>query len=107
MKRFAVVFAVVWAFVWAGAGLYAAEARDRTFTGVIYDNRCSDGVCATQCPVSKTPKYTLQTGSDGWLLTDQKTPVKYLGKKVTVTGHPTGGNRLKVVSIALSAAQAT
>ncbi len=86
MKRFAVVFAGLWTLVWAGAGLCAAAPHDRAFTGIIYDNRCSDGVCATECPVSKTPKYTLQTETDGWLLTDQKTPAKYLGKRVTDQG---------------------
>ncbi len=94
MKRLAVLLAVV--------GLCAASPRDNTFTGIVYDNRCSDGVCATQCPVSKTPKYTLQTDTEGWLLSDQKTPAKYVGKRVRITGHPAGGNRLRVVSISLA-----
>jgi hypothetical protein len=99
MKWFAVLLTV--------AGLCAAAPANRTLTGVIYDNRCSDGVCAAQCPVSRTPKYTLQTDTDGWLLTDQKTPAKYLGKRVTVTGHAASRNKLKVVSISLAAGQAT
>ena len=109
MKRSAVVAAWFWALFGAlflaGAG-WCAASQDTTFTGVIYDNRCSDGVCATQCPVTKTPKYTLQTETEGWLLTDQKTPARYLGKKVVITGHLTGGNKLKVVSISPAVAPA-
>jgi|GEM_PF-5222948 len=96
MNRFAVVFAVC-----ATASAAAGRAPDTTFTGVIRDNRCADGLCATQCPVSKTPKYTLQTATDGWLLSDQKTSARYLGRTVAIQGHPQSGNKLKVVSMTL------
>jgi hypothetical protein len=82
----------------------AGGAR-KTFTGVIHDNRCVGPNCATQCPVVKGPVYTLQSGDDAWLLNyrtmpDQKTPAKYIGKKVIVTGTPGPGNKLNVASIA-------
>lgn len=108
MKRIAVVFArcaaaCVAAGVAAGvtASLAAGRTPDAIFTGVIRDNRCADGLCATQCPVRKTPLYTLQTETDGWRLSDQKTPARYLGRKVEISGHPGRGNTLKVVSMTL------
>jgi hypothetical protein len=88
-----------WALFLAPLALWAASGNTKTFTGIIWDNRCSDGVCATQCPISKTPKYTLQTETDAWVLSDQKTPAKYTGKKVVVTGRIAGNNKLKVISI--------
>src|SRR5438477_167639 len=93
-----------WLFPLALAGLSMASripVREsaKTFTGVIWDNRCSDGTCATQCPISKIPKYTLQTDTSAWVLSDQKMPSKYVGKKVVVTGTLSGGNQLKVNSI--------
>jgi hypothetical protein len=72
----------------------------RTFTGVIHDNRCVGPNCATQCPVTKGPKYTLQSGEEAWVLSDQKTPARFTGKKVVVTGTIESDNKLKVISIA-------
>ncbi len=82
------------------AGLCFAGPVVRTFTGVIHDNRCVGPNCATQCPVTKEPKYTLQSGDEAWLLSDQKTPAKYVGRKVIVTGALGAHNTLKVTSIA-------
>jgi hypothetical protein len=76
----------------------AGGAR-KTFTGVIHDNRCVGPNCATQCPINKSPVYTLQSGDDAWLLSDQKTPAKYIGKKVVVKGTPGPDNKLNVASI--------
>jgi hypothetical protein len=72
----------------------------KTFTGIIHDNRCVGPNCATQCPVTKEPKYTLQSGDAAWLLSDQKTPAQYVGRKVIVTGSVGADNTLKVTSIA-------
>jgi hypothetical protein len=83
----------------AAAGLCFAGTAVKTFTGVIYDNRCVGPNCATQCPVVKGPKYTLQSGDEAFVLTDQKTPAPYVGRKVVVTGTVEGNNRLKVTSI--------
>jgi hypothetical protein len=81
------------------AGLCRGADAPKTFTGVIHDNRCVGANCATQCPVTKGPKYTLQSGNDAWVLSDQKLPARYAGKKVIVTGTVGAGNTLKVTSI--------
>jgi Protein of unknown function (DUF5818) len=88
------------ALLLAITGLGFAGTPAKIFTGVIHDNRCVGPNCATQCPVTKEPKYTLQTADAAWVLSDQKTPARYVGKKVVVTGTVEGGNKLKVVSIA-------
>ena len=72
----------------------------KTFIGVIHDNRCVGPNCATQCPITKGPKYTLQSGDEAWVLTDQKNPARFTGRKVIVTGTIESGNKLKVISIA-------
>jgi hypothetical protein len=82
------------------AGLCFAERAEKTFTGVIHSNRCVGPNCATQCPVTREPKYTLQSGDEAWLLSDQKTPAQYVGRKVIVTGAVGAHNTLKVSSIA-------
>jgi hypothetical protein len=81
------------------AGLCFGGTAVKTFTGVIHDNRCVGPNCATQCPVTKDPKYTLQSGDEAWLLSDQKTPAQYVGRKVIVTGMIEADNKLKVTSI--------
>ena len=92
MKRCALLLAI--------AGLSLAGAVQKTFIGVIHDNRCVGPNCARQCPVTKDPKYTLQSGDEAWVLSDQKTPAKYTGKKVVVTGTLGPRNTLVVSSIA-------
>lgn len=76
-----------------------AAGTQKTFTGVIHDNRCVGPNCARQCPITKDPVYTLQSGEDAWVLTDTKASARYVGKKVVVTGAVEAGNKLKVVSI--------
>ena len=88
------------ALLLAAVGLSGAPNAPKTFTGVIHDNRCVGPNCATQCPVTKNPVYTLQSGEDAWVLSDQKTPARYAGKKVIVTGTVGADNKLKVTSIA-------
>src|SRR5271157_4850531 len=87
------------ALILVAAGLCFGATPMRTFTGVIHDNRCVGPNCAAQCPVTKGPKYTLQSGDAAWVLSDQKTPAQYVGKKVVVTGTVGANNRLKVTSI--------
>jgi hypothetical protein len=82
------------------AGLCFGGQKVKTFTGVIHDNRCVGPNCATQCPVTKGPKYTLQSGDEAFVLTDRKTAAQYVGRKVVVTGTVEANNRLKVTSIA-------
>ena len=87
------------ALVVAVAGLCMAGSAPRTFTGVIHDNRCVGPNCARQCPITKDPKYTLQSGDDAWVLSDQKTAARFTGKKVNVTGTIGFDNKLIVASI--------
>jgi hypothetical protein len=44
-------------------------------------------------------KYALKSGNDVWVLSDQKTPEKYAGKKVVVRAV-LDGKQLRVMSIA-------
>jgi hypothetical protein len=81
------------------AGLSMAADAPRTFTGVVHDNRCVGPECATFCPTTKEPVYTLQTADEAWVLSDPKRSAPYVGKKVTVTATPVIGNKLKVISI--------
>ena len=78
-------------------------ASPKTFVGTVHgaiDNgEPAKSALATQCPVIKAPKFTLQTESEAWVLTDEQLAAKYAGKKVAVTGTVTDGNRLKVISI--------
>jgi hypothetical protein len=74
----------------------------KTFIGVVHDNRCVGPNCARQCPVTKDPKYTLQSGDEAFVLSDQKTLARYTGKKVIVTGTLGPRNTLVVSSIALA-----
>lgn len=87
------------ALLLALAGLSAAATTQKTFTGVIHDNRCVGPACARQCPATKDPVYTLQSGEDAWILRDAKDPARYVGKKVVVSAIQGPDNKLKVVSI--------
>jgi hypothetical protein len=91
----------------AGAALMMA-AETKTVTGVITDEMCGndhkmmnvkpDSKCVTEC-VKAGSKYGLLSGSTVYALSDQKTPEKFAGKKVAVTGTVDGKN-IKVTSIA-------
>ena len=98
MKRFArlLVFSAA-----AVAAVFAGGAP-QSFTGVIHSNQCAGPACATQCPISKDPVYTLQTEDRVWVLSDPKTAAslagKFAGRQVTITGT-TQGNTLKIDSV--------
>jgi hypothetical protein len=83
----------------ATAAICMAGAAQKTFIGVIHDNRCVGPNCARQCPVTRTPKYTLQSGDEAWVLSDQTAPARFSGKKVVVIGTPGPRNTLVVASI--------
>lgn len=87
------------ALLLASAALCLAGGARKTFTGVIHDNRCVGPNCARQCPSTKDPVYTLQSGEDAWVLTDPKASARYVGRKVVVTGTLEADNKLHVVSI--------
>jgi hypothetical protein len=79
------------------AALSAAPGKQK-FTGVISDSMCSDGDhshmkmgptdadCTKACITFHGAMYVLYDGKESYTLSDQKTPEKFAGKKVTVTG---------------------
>ena len=79
------------------AALVAAPGKQK-FTGVVTDSMCSsadhkgmrmgptDAECTVACVLAHGALYVLYDGKDVYTLSDQKTPEKFAGKKVTVTG---------------------
>ena len=79
------------------AALASAQAK-RTFTGTVTDNMCpagdhsrmrmgsTDAECTIACVSAHGAKYVLHDGKETYELSDQQTPEKFAGKKVTVTG---------------------
>jgi hypothetical protein len=76
----------------------AAAPVERTFTGIITDSMCDDGdhshmrmgptdaECTVACVSVHGASYVLYDGKDVFTLSDQRTPEKFAGKKVTVIG---------------------
>ena len=76
----------------------AAPPGKQTFTGTITDSMCSDGdhshmqmgptnvECTKACVSIHGASYVLYDGKASYTLSDQKTPEKFAGKRVTVTG---------------------
>ena len=70
----------------------------RKFTGTITDSMCprgdhsgmrmgpTDAECTLACVSAHGATFVLWDGKDAYSLSDQKTPEKFAGKKVTVTG---------------------
>jgi len=79
----------------AAATLVCAAPAGK-FTGTITDDMCDkdhatmkmgpDAKCVTECVKTMHAKYALYDGKDVYILSDQKAPAKFAGKKVTVTG---------------------
>lgn len=81
----------------AMAMLIAAPGK-QTFSGVVTDSMCADGdhsqmrmgpndaECTKACVDVHGASYVLYDGKETYTLSDQKTPEKFAGKKVTVTG---------------------
>jgi hypothetical protein len=79
------------------AALAAAPGK-RQFTGAITDSMCAtadhsrmqmgptDAECTIACVSAHDAAYVLYDGQEVYTLSDQKTPEKFAGKKVTVTG---------------------
>ena len=79
------------------ASLSFAQSK-RTFTGVITDSMCptgdhshmrmgsNDAECTLACVEAHGASYVLYDGKTTYTLSDQKSPEKLAGKKVTVTG---------------------
>jgi hypothetical protein len=96
------------------AALAAAQGK-RSFTGVITDSMCSlgdhsrmrmgptDAECTKACIKEHDASYMLYDGKEAYTLSDQKTPEKFAGQKVTVTGALDAKTKtIKVDSIAAS-----
>ena len=94
------------------ASLSAAQ-RTTTFVGVITDNMCAkeghasmrmgptDAECTTACVAAHGASYVLADGKSVYMLSDQRTPEKFAGQKVTVTGAlDTKTGTITVASIA-------
>ena len=79
------------------ATLAAAPGR-RKFTGAFTDSMCAtadhsrmrmgptDAECTVACVEAHGALYVLYDGKEVYTLSDQKTPEKFAGRKVTVTG---------------------
>jgi hypothetical protein len=76
----------------------AAPPAKQIFTGAITDSMCDDGdhshmrmgptdaECTVACVSVHGASYVLYDGKDVYTLSDQRTPEKFAGKKVTVIG---------------------
>jgi type 1 fimbria pilin len=79
------------------AALSAAPGK-QTFSGVITDSMCArgdhskmqmgptDAECTIACIREHGATYVLYDGKAAYDLSDQQTPEKFAGKKVTITG---------------------
>ena len=86
----------IWSLL-AVAALAAAPGK-QTFTGTITDSMCptgdhsqmqmgpTDAECTIACVSIHDAMYVLYDGKETYTLSDQKTPEKFAGKKVTVAG---------------------
>jgi len=89
--KLAIALLIVAAFVGGQGG--------QKFTGTITDDMCpagnhsrmrmgaTDGECAIACISSHGALYMLFDGKTGYVLSDQKTPQKFAGRKVIITGR--------------------
>ena len=90
------------------ATLASAQGKQK-FTGTITDNMCpagdhsrmrmgpTAGECTIGCIDAHGAMYVLYDGKETYTLSDQKTPEKFAGKKVTVTG--TLDTRTKTIQV--------
>ena len=81
----------------ATAALTAVPGK-QTFTGTITDSMCSDAnhapmrmgptdaECADACVSAHDATYVLYDGKQTYTLSDQKTPEKFVARKVKVSG---------------------
>jgi uncharacterized protein DUF5818 len=93
MKRLGLILLALLAIV-----VLAVAQRKQTFTGVITDSMCdradhsgmrmgpTDAECTVACVMVHGASYVLYDGKAAYTLSDQQTPEKFAGQKVTVTG---------------------
>ena len=79
------------------ASLQAAQST-QTFIGTITDDMCAkeghasmrmgptDAECTTACVAAHGAAYVLADGANVYTLSDQKTPERFAGQRVRVTG---------------------
>jgi len=97
----------------AAMAVFAVAADQHTFSGVITDSMCAradhshmqmgptDAECTIACVQVHDASYVLFDGKAAYTLSDQKTPEKFAGKKVTVKGTLNAKtNTIQVDSIA-------
>ena len=97
--------------VLALASLSSAQAS-QTFVGTITDDMCAkeghaamrmgptDAECTKACVAAHGAEYVLADGTNVYTLSDQKTPEKFAGQRVRVTGTLDGKTRkIQVQSI--------
>ena len=80
------------------SALPAAAPLEQKFTGTITESMCpesdhsrmrmgpTDAECTIACVSAHDAMYVLYDGKEAYTLSDQRTPEKFAGKKVTVTG---------------------
>ncbi len=95
MKPFVLTLLVLTILVIVAA---AAAPEKQTFTGVVTDSMCptgdhssmrmgpTDAECTIACVMEHGAQYVLYDGRAVYTLSDQTTPEKFAGKKVTVSG---------------------
>jgi type 1 fimbria pilin len=81
----------------AVASLSAVQGK-QTFTGTITDSECAgaghagmrmgptDAECTKMCIIAHGAAYVLEDGKSVYTLSDQKTPERFAGERVRVTG---------------------
>ena len=79
-------------------GALSATQTTQAFTGVITDSECAtgdhsrmrmgsdDAECTRACVSAHGANFVLYSGKEVYALSDQQTPDKFAGQKVTVTG---------------------
>lgn len=77
---------------------WAAAGETQTFTGVITDSMCptgdhsgmrmgpTDAECTIACVMEHGAEFVLYDGKSVYTLSDQKTPEKFAGQRVKVSG---------------------
>lgn len=84
--------------VLALGSLSAAQGQSRSFVGTITDDMCAkdghetmrmgpnDAECTKACIMAHGAEYVLADGTNVYSLSDQKTPEKFAGQRVRITG---------------------
>ena len=89
-----------------------AAQKPQTFVGAITDDMCvkdghetmrmgpNDAECTKACIMAHGAEYVLADGKTVYTLSDQKTPEKFAGQRVRVTGTVDKAHKIQVLSMA-------